>query len=52
MNRMNTRAWRPHCWITESGIVLCQKHVKQVCTVAMNDAARETTAIIERMVLA
>lgn len=46
---LDQRAWRPGCWITVSGIVLCPQHVKLVCTVAQNDATAAATAIIERM---
>lgn len=46
---LNTRAWRPGSWITESGIVLCPQHVKAVCTVAQNQAVDATTEIIKRI---
>lgn len=47
--QLDQRAWRPGTWITESGIVLCPQHVAMVCTVAQNDAVRETQAAIKRM---
>lgn len=46
---LDQRAWRPGCWITVSGIVLCPQHVKLVCTVAQNDAVRVAQEAIERM---
>lgn len=49
---LDQRAWRPGTWITVSGIVLCPQHVAAVCTVAQNDAVRETTAALKRMMQA
>lgn len=49
---LDQRAWRPGTWITDTGIVLCAQHVKRVSTIAQNDAVREATAAIKRMMQA
>lgn len=48
-DRMNSRAWRPNCYITETGLVCTEVHVKRVCTLPQAKAALATTAMIERM---
>lgn len=46
---LNQRPWQPLAWITESGLLLTAKHVTMIGKDSQSNAARETTAIIQKM---
>lgn len=46
---VNQLPWRPRGWVSDSGIVMSAYHVENVMPHEKLLAARETTAIIKRM---